>query len=277
MRRFSSARRLKTRTSFPSRPEPISGIPLCYPRVQYSGFHDALAEIEKQFDGNIPTIRGDGGPYWEDGIGSDAFYAALERENESRAPSAEKLATISALVNPRIAVDQNALNAMWNSMVLMDEHTWLSWNSVSDPTSREATEQLRVKDSRATTAADLRNHLLHSSVASLADSIATGVGSIIVFNPLNWKRGGIVSIDLDKGNEIADRATDQPVPFSVVHEGNDFRRVEFAAKDVPPVGYKVYYIRSSAKPASPRNNDQHNAKAILTCRIDPSSGAVRSI
>jgi alpha-mannosidase len=250
-----------------------------YPRLLYSGFHDALAEIAKQFGDNIPTIRGDGGPYWEDGIGSDAFYAALERENESRGPSAEKLATISALVNPRLAVDNDAVNQMWNNMVLMDEHTWLSWNSVSDPTSREATEQLRVKDSRAVTAAGLRDHLLRSSMASVADSIAAGVGSIIVFNPLNWKRDGIVNIDLDKGVEIVDRATEQPVFYSVVHEGNDFRRVDFVAKEVPPVGYKVYYLRPSAKAVAQTEaaNNTTLESPYYRVELDPSSGAVRSI
>src|SRR5262249_39852307 len=93
-----------------------------YPHVEYSGFHDALGNIAKQVATDIPTIRGDGGPYWEDGIGSDAFYAAMERENESRAPSAEKFATISTLVNPRLAVDRDILNDMWKNMVLMDEH-----------------------------------------------------------------------------------------------------------------------------------------------------------
>ncbi len=155
---------------------------------------------------------------WEDGIGSDAFYAALERENESRGPSVQKnSATISSLVNPRLAVDQDALNEMWDNMVLMDEHTWLSWNSVSDPSSREATEQLRLKDSRAVAAAELRDQpTSRSSMASVADSIAAGVGSIIVFNPLNWVRDGIVSIDLDKGYEIVDRATEQPAFVSLL-------------------------------------------------------------
>jgi len=250
-----------------------------YPRVQYSGFHDALAEIAKQFGDSISTVRGDGGPYWEDGIGSDAFYAAMERENESRAPSAEKLATISAFVNPRLAVDQNALTQMWNSMVLMDEHTWLSWNSVSDPTSREATEQLRVKDSRAVQASELLDHLLRSSMASIADSIAAGVGSIVVFNPLNWKRDGVVSFDLDKGYEIVDRTTEAAVDFSVVHEGNDFQRVEFVAKDVPPIGYKVYYLRRSEKPvstvAAPKSTTIESP--YYRVELDPDSGAVRSI
>ena len=118
-----------------------------YPHIEVSGFHDALEAIAHQFGNEIPTVRGDGGPYWEDGIGSDALYAAIERENESRAPSAEKLATISTLVNPHLAVNHDELSSMWENMVLMDEHTWLSWNSVSDPESDEAQEQLRVKDS----------------------------------------------------------------------------------------------------------------------------------
>jgi alpha-mannosidase len=250
-----------------------------YPRLQYSGFHDALAEIARQFGHDIPTIRGDGGPYWEDGIGSDAFYAALERENESRGPSAEKLATISTLVNPRLAVDHNALTEMWNNMVLMDEHTWTSWNSVSDPTSREAVEQLRVKDLRAETAADLRDHLVRSGLASIADSISAKVGSLIVFNPLNWKRDGIVNIDLDKGLEIVDQTIGEPVPYSVVGEGNDFRRVEFVATRVPPVGYKVYFLRASAKRASAAETTTSTAleSPYYRVELDPVSGAVRSI
>lgn len=250
-----------------------------YPRLQYSGFHNALAEIAKQFGDNIPTIRGDGGPYWEDGIGSDAFYASLERENEVRAPSAEKLATISTLVNSRLGVDQDALHQMWANMVLMDEHTWHSWNSVSDPDSREATQQLWVKDSRAVTASELRDHVLRSSMASIADSIAAGPGSIIVFNSLNWRRDGIVSMDLDKGHEIVDRATEQPVPFSVVHEGNDFRRIEFIAKGVPPIGYKVYYLRPSsrAENVAEMSGSTTLESPYYRVQLDPSSGAVQSI
>jgi hypothetical protein len=172
-----------------------------FPHIEVSGFHDALEAIAREFGDAIPTVRGDGGPYWEDGIGSDALYAAIERENESRAPSAEKLATISTLVNPHLAVNRDELSTMWENMVLMDEHTWLSWNSVSDPESDEAREQLRIKDSRATEAASQREDVLRSSMAALADSTAAGVDSLLVFNTLNWKRNGQVVIDLDNGTE----------------------------------------------------------------------------
>jgi alpha-mannosidase len=250
-----------------------------YPHIEYSGFHDALANIASQFGDAIPTVRGDGGPYWEDGIGSDALYAAMERENESRAPSAEKLATISTLVNPRLAVNRDKVSAMWTSMVLMDEHTWASWNSVSDPDSVEAIAQLQVKDSRATTAAELRNDLLHSSMASLADSIAAGVDSLIVFNTLNWKRDGNVTIDLDKDMEIADHATKQTVPYVVLHEGPNFRRVEFRATEVPAAGYKVYELRTARAALSiPQKMTSTTIESpFYRVELVPSSGSIRSI
>ncbi len=250
-----------------------------YPTLEYSGFHDALENIAQQFGSAVPTIRGDGGPYWEDGIGSDAFYAAMERENESRAPSAEKLATISALVNPRLAVDRDVLHRMWANMVLMDEHTWTSWNSVSDPDSEEAIEQLKVKDSSALTADALRDHLLRSSMASVADSIAAGAGSVIVYNPLNWKRDGLVSMDMDNGFEIADRATHQAVPYSVVHTGSNFRRVQFVATDVRGMGYKVYELRPAKERASAVQtvSTPMLESPYYRIELDPSTGAVRSI
>jgi alpha-mannosidase len=250
-----------------------------YPYIEYSGFHDALVNIAEQFGNAIPTVRGDGGPYWEDGIGSDALYAAMERENESRAPSAEKLATVGTLVNPRLAVNREELDSMWANMVLFDEHTWTSWNSVSDPDSDEAIEQLRVKDSRATRATDQRNNILRSGMATLADSIAAGVDSLIVFNPLNWKRDGKVTIDLDKGMEIADRATKEPVRYVVLHEGPNFREVEFRAADVPPVGYKVYELRAAhtAAPALQRTTSTTIESPFYRVELDPASGSIRSI
>jgi alpha-mannosidase len=250
-----------------------------FPHIEYSGFHDALEKIAGQFGDAIPTIRGDGGPYWEDGIGSDALYAAIERENESRAPSAEKLATVSTLVNRHLDINRDELQSMWANMVLMDEHTWASWNSVSDPESDEAVEQLRVKDSRSTTAAAQRDNLLRSSMAGLADSVAAGVDSLIVFNTLNWKRNADVNIDLDKGMEIVDRASNQVIPYVVLHEGPNYRRVEFHATDVPAVGYKVYTLKTTHSEPPPAQATASTTidSPYYRVELDPSTGSIRSI
>ena len=250
-----------------------------YPRIEYSGFHDALETIRQQFGDKIPTYSGDGGPYWELGIGSDAYYAAMERVSESRAPSAEKLSTIASLIDPRIAVDKSALNDMWTSMILMDEHTWGSAISVSDPGSSEATEQLAIKDSFAIHAQASVDSLVKASMATLTNSISAGANSLIVFNTLNWSRSGLVEFDLRKTQELVDPSSDSAIPVQIVRTENELNRVRFVAQDVPALGYKVYRLRTATAPPSSPVSAQSTAleSPYYRVELDAASGAVRSI
>ena len=143
------------------------------------GFYDALRSIQQQFGDKTPTIRGDGGPYWEDGIASDAYYAGMERWNEGRAPTAEKFATLTSLLNPLMRADKRDLDRMWTNMVLMDEHTWDSYNSISDPTSMEAKIQLGVKDQYAVNAKAMADFITRNSMASLVNVIPVGAGKVV--------------------------------------------------------------------------------------------------
>jgi alpha-mannosidase len=248
-----------------------------YPHLEYAGFHQALTSIAADFKGDIPVVRGDGGPYWEDGIAADAFFGAMERETEARAPSAEKLATIGTLVNSRIAVDKPRFDEMWKKMLLMDEHTWLSSDSYTDSNNDQATVQLRVKDAYATEASGIADWLLRHSMADLADSIDTPAHSLVVFNALNWPRSGPVSIDIPEGHAIVDSATGQTVPITVADHGEHTWRASFRAEDVPPLGYKTFRLQdASAAPPSPSqaaalDNDCYRIE------LDPVSGAIRSI
>jgi hypothetical protein len=250
-----------------------------YPRLQYSGFYDALKNIADQFGDDIPTISGDGGAYWEGYIGSDAFYGALERENESRAPSAEKLATLTSLVNPRLAADKADLDRMWTHIVVMNEHIWSHSNSVAEPDSMQDTGQLRVKESHAIDAQALADSLARNSMASIADSISAAEGSLVVFNTLNWKRSAPVSIDLTNGNEIVDLSTGQVVPVESIRAGNDIHHVRFVAQDVPAVGYKVFLLRHATMPPAPADSAPTTTleNSYYRVELDPATGAVRGI
>jgi len=250
-----------------------------YPHLQYSGFHEALQEIAKQFGDSIPAIRGDGGPYWEDGAASDAYYLAMERWNEARGLTAEKLDTLASLVNPFLKVDMAELSRMWTNMVLMDEHTFDSWNSVSDPTSKETIDQSAFKERFAANAAAEADAVVRRSMANLADAIPAGPGSIIVFNSLNWKRSGLVSVDLNKSDEILDVSAGKTVPFEVLSNGNDFIRVRFLAQDLPPLGYKVYLTRPAKKVVDTPANEQGTSleSPYYKVELDAETGAVRSI
>ena len=175
-------------------------------------------------------MRGDGGPYWEDGIASTAEFSAMERRTESRAPSAEQLATASSLVNPRLAPDKDRLDEMWRDMVLMDEHTWTSHDSVNDPTSDETAVQSAVKKRYVVDASPIADFVAKNSMANLADSISAPRSSLIVFNTLNWKRSGAVTFDLRHGDEIVDSSTGEVVPVETLHNGNALSRVRFVAR-----------------------------------------------
>lgn len=250
-----------------------------YPHLEYTGFHDAIRNIADQFGDHIPTMRGDGGPYWEDGAGSDAHYVAMERWSEARALTAEKFATLASLVNPRLKMGASDLDAMWKDMVLMDEHTWGAYNSVSDPTSMEAVGQLAIKDQFAVNAKAEADLVARRSMANLADAIPAGPGSIIVFNSLNWKRSGPVFLDIDKDAEILDLSTNQPVPFETLFTGPNFQRVRFLAEDVPAAGYKVYRTRSG-KPAAPAQAPEPKStleSPYYKVQLDAETGSVRSI
>ena len=250
-----------------------------YPRLTYSGFSEAIGYITRQLGDSIPAVRGDGGPYWEDGIISATRSAVLERETEQRALAAEKFSTLSSLVNPHLQPEDEALKRLWNNMVLYDEHTWGADRSVSNPKSQETVEQWAIKEGFAAQAKKDVDYVLRRGLAALADYIYDPMGTLLVFNPLSWQRSGMVEMDLDKGLELVDLATNRAVPYEVLSTGPAYRRVRFLAQDVPSVGYKAYALKET-KAASP--TAQATAEGAMENQyyrvvLDPASGAVKSI
>ncbi len=250
-----------------------------YPHLQYSGFVNALKQVVKDDANSIPVYRGDGGPYWEDGIASDSYYAAMNRRSEQRALSAEKISTLSSLLNPRSRPDQAVLNNLWQNLILFDEHTWGAAWSISSPQSQQTVRQLSVKDAFAIRADHEVQDVIDQSMAGLADKIQNPSGTWVVFNPLNWKRSELVVTDLWKGSEIIDLATHQPVPYQVLSESGKWLHIRFMAQDVPSLGYKCYSIKpaTSAPPSLATESGDVMENAYYRIVLDPSSGAVKSI
>src|ERR1019366_1565103 len=160
-------------------------------------------------------------------------------------PISEEFSTVSSLVDPGARPEPEVLKRLWNNMVLYDEHTWGADRSVTDPESRETTNQLAVKEAFATDAKRDVDYVLRRSLADLANFIYDPQGTLLVFNPLSWQRSSLVDIDLDKGHEIVDLATNQPVSYEVLSTGESYRRIRFLAQDVPSVGYKAYFLEGN--------------------------------
>ncbi|HEY0430852.1 MAG TPA: polysaccharide lyase family protein, partial [Pyrinomonadaceae bacterium] len=204
-----------------------------YPQLQFSGFAESLEKIAASAGKNIPVIRGDGGPFWEDGIASDAYHAALERDNERRAVSAEKLATVASLVDRRSKPSRAAIDSMWDSILLMNEHTWGWGRSVTEPHSEDSVKELAYKRLRATVARDSIEYLLDRAMTTIAGRIDTPARALVVFNTLNWNRDGWVEFDLQKTRELVDVDANTVVKFEVLEDHPAYQRIRFLASDVP--------------------------------------------
>ncbi|HTZ47018.1 MAG TPA: polysaccharide lyase family protein [Verrucomicrobiae bacterium] len=256
-----------------------------YPKFILSTFPDYFRYVEKKYGAQLATVNGDGGPYWEDGVGSDAKNTAIDRNTQSRAVAAEEMATVSRYLNPSLAVPRELLERIWTNLLLYAEHTWTSWDSVYRPDSQESVGQLATKDAYVTESQQAVNTLAESSLSQIANQIHMPSSSLMVFNSLSWPRSELVEMDLGSNAVIAEYPGKTVVPFEVLSEGPKYRHVRFLAKDVPAMGYRGYELETkrgeaesaaTAKPATQTYGDTME-NACYRVQVDAASGAVRSI
>jgi hypothetical protein len=257
-----------------------------YPKFILSTFPDYFRYIEKKYGSQLATVTGDGGPYWEDGAGSDAKNTAIDRNSQSRAVSAEKLSTVSRYLNPSLAVPRQLLDRIWTNLLLYAEHTWDSWDSVYRPDSLESVGQLATKDSYAAESQQAVSALARQSLSQIAYQIHMPSSSLVVFNSLSWSRSGLVELDLNRDAIVTEYPTKNPVPFEILSEGAGYRHVRFLATDVPAMGFKCYSLQvqrednggsAPAAAETTRTAADVMENAYYRVQVEASAAAVTSI
>ncbi len=252
-----------------------------YPKVILCSNDAFFRYIEENFADRIPTVRGCGGSWWEDGAASSALETAVNRATHQEVIAAEAawgalgaLGLVAPADHPRDRFD-----AVWDDVLLYDEHTWGAHNSITQPTLDFVQRQWAVKAQYAARAADGCRRLLDEALLRLAASVRAEEGSVLVFNPSGAARTGPVEVDIPRGSVIV--GLQGPVPQQVVRE--DLLKdvaVAFLAEDVPPVGYRVYRVIAGADaPAAPpsRFDGQVLENDFYRVAFDPATGAVASL
>jgi alpha-mannosidase len=265
-----------------------------YPRFDFSTVADAMQSIARQFGDKIPVVRGDFGPYWEDGFTTGSAATAIHRQNQQRILTAEKMGTLPSLLNPALRPEDAWLQRAWHNGLLFDEHAWTSVAATTQPESDQSTMQLRLKTAEVTEARDDIEQSIERSWAQLESFLAPKQNSIVVFNALNWPRDGWLEADLPRGQSILDPVTGLPPQEQVLSTepgtpipgfGGATQRIRFRAEQVPALGYKLYTLGklASAPPhSSPTARTITNASNTIdtrfyTLRIDAAAGAIRSL
>ncbi len=249
-----------------------------WPRLKLATFRDYFEIIEKQYGDKLETVRGDFGPYWEDGIGTDAQYAALYREAESRGPAVETLSSLAAIQKPEWAPPLDNIRRMWQGLILYAEHTYTSSGGYSRPKSEQSVQQIDSKHFHVTDARDAEYWIAQESMSRLLECIRIVPPAMVVFNSLAHERSGLVETDLSNGEALVD-ASGQPVALQTVRAGDGYRHVRFLAGRVPAMGYRVYRLErnqtAGAAPAANPANVIENSFYRVT--VDPRRGGVSSI
>ena len=250
-----------------------------YPKLKYATFPDFFHYVEENYGKDLPAYRGDGAPYWEDGIGSDASFAAEDRQNQSRVLSAEILSTVTHSLDTNLNPPKGLFTDIWRNIILFAEHTWLSYNSVVQPDHDEAVKQLRVKDDRAERASLEIEDVMNRSLSQLTDQIQIPAHTLVVFNSLNWQRDALVETDLFPNPRLTDLTTQQEVPLQILYEKEKFLHVRFLAKELPSVGYKCFRIEYGKEPLPKPSvsEDRTFENSFYRITIAEDAGAVASI
>jgi alpha-mannosidase len=180
--------------------------------------------------------------------------------------------TLYALLDPK-SYDKKAFTNTWQKILLYDEHTWGSWNSISEPEADFTKQQWKVKQSFAIDGANESEHLINKVLENRENKSSSN--SFEVFNSLSWKRSGMVYLSGDiKANSVQD-TEGKKYPLQKLADG----LTVLLAEDIPAFGSKVYYFKDEKiLDKFPSKLEDYTLKSdMITIGIDLKTGAIKKL
>jgi alpha-mannosidase len=199
----------------------------------------------------LETVTGERPGLWLYIHGPTHHWAiSAAREAARLLPAAEAFSTVRALLDGSFAGYPAArLSAAWEAAIYPDHGWGGKEGQVTDRLFRKKYEFAR----------DEGRDVLREALAAIAGRVALKPEKgmpIVVFNPLSWARTAPVSVHLavpGSRYHVVDAegrpARLQAEPGGLINSA--VRPFEFIASDVPPLGYKTYYLQKTEPAAGP--------------------------
>jgi alpha-mannosidase len=272
-----------------------------YPKLIVGTNTMFFEELEKQCS-DVRTFRGEL-PHTDYVVGalSTAKETTINRLAHDALARAEKLAAIASLA-AEMPYPADDIRRAYDDMMLYDEHTW----GKDYPAGKLQDWAWNEKSHYAYRAAGLTQQITNASIQHLVNRIERKEDGhyIIVFNPLSFARTDIVRVPKFRGtgNEVYDISSlnrepevchyvvlagpQSAVPYAAYRhargqfEPHELHDLVFVAKDVPPLGYKVFKLGGEAS-ANPSGNITVGPNTLenrfYRIRIDSKTGGISSI
>jgi len=200
------------------------------PKLVITTVDEMMQKFEQRYGSKLPVRSGDFTPYWEDGA-----YSTAKEEGQVRMLS-EKIIQLQELhrLMPKVDLDTNWFYRARRSIVLFQEHTWGSWNSISEPDIPFTTEQWKYKKRFADSAAYYVTQLEKALMPAKTD-----FRFVEVWNTCTWIRSGYAEAKCPPGMDTLALADERGLAIPVEFiDGN--KKIAFIAKNVPASGSNTY-------------------------------------
>jgi hypothetical protein len=258
-----------------------------WPVITTSTAESFFTAMERDHGSEFPVIRGAWPDWWTDGFGASAREVSATRTASASLMANNgglSMAVVAGIPLPDNTVEKTDLAD--NAMLFFTEHTTGYSESVREPYSQPTMEQRAIKESYAWEA-NRRTASIGEVTMGLLQSLFSREPepSLVVFNTLNWKRSGVITLYID--HEIVPRG---------MHAGiYDLNGIRCAAQplshrsdgtywavwlsDIPAFGYKKYLVKPYAEEtASPLPGLEYILEnEWYRIVADPSKGTLRSL
>lgn len=244
------------------------------PKLVIATTTEAFELFEQKYGKSLPTVSGDFTAYWEDGAASSAYETQLTRNSTHTLNQRQALSLIT--VYP---LEKDKVDALWKNILLYNEHTWGSWNSISEPESDFTKQQWKVKQNFAYKPA--RELTLDLKIAPLDSRDYKKRKYIEVFNTNSWTVRGPVSFSTSpKAFNIADTLSNAVVNESgdtIICQNNGVE-LHFISDSIPPlssVKYRLLHLKDLK--STPHYSNYVMENGLFKIKINPKNRSIESL
>lgn len=262
-------------------------------KVKIGRMSDFYDEIIKEKP-RLPIVKGDMPDTWIHGFMSMPREVKDSRRISKELFALESLNTLYDMWSPKGYNISGLLSEAYTNTLLFDEHTfgmamshgsngvWAYGDDFKIQRAKGVFDDIerswKEKANRVFEADKKVTPSLNRQFRELAKEINVKGKAIVVYNPLPWKRDGVVTIkENTSGTAVKDVETGEMIPVS-----NEKNIIQFVAKNVPASGYRTYALVNenvtlSEKELFVSQSANSIENKYFKIQFDPAKGAISSI
>ncbi|TKG97121.1 glycosyl hydrolase family 38 [Puteibacter caeruleilacunae] len=257
-----------------------------WPKIRTAVAEQFFRKLEDKYAEKLPVYRAAWPDWWTDGFASGAREVAATRKAHVDVIAGQGGLSMAKILGAKMPEKINDRIDETNKAILFyDEHTFGAAESVRDPYGQGTMEQRALKESYAWEAFR-RASLVEEEALGVLQSYVSKEDkpSLMVFNTLNWKRSGLISLFIDhqqvpedKELELID-ASGKSVMAQPIRHWHGGTYWGLWVDDIPALGYKKFLINVK----EPQQKKKKTDETVLSndwyrIKIDKNRGAVTSI